>query len=753
MLPGGVVAGNGRRRRPLPRGMRSFFLVFFTSLVIAADAPPTAAATVTLADGRLTITYAGAPILSARIASAATLNQATTPGERGLTQTITLAGDGVTLEGEITAGVRGLAAELGQTVQQRFRICRNTDGSSDNARNDAVYGGEQDWVLHIDGARLVPQRAQRDEQPQRFTVRATASAGAAAKGKPATTAIRIRFLPRYFSQHRGLKYFEPWNTKACREPAAGWCSWFARIETQDGVDGIIQSFQDARLPAFGLRYIQIDDGPQRGTWPKAQGGAKRVHGDPRIWLEWNERQWPGGIPWLVERTKQAGMEAGVWISCAVSPGPWSAEHPEFFLQQDGKPRSGSPMVNLALDARVSGAAERIIAPIFRGLRERGVTYVKVDHLRHLIYDAYNAAGPEAGGPEALNAYIRAVRAAWGDDNYLLICWGVLPEGAGIADACRLGGDGYKPGTVSMYNSLNGIVWRSDPDHVNIASHVNAKPSLHVGSPGDVRWRPALCAIAGASLMLTDRAATYRQPEVIEGLRRSLPLPASLPGQLYDVNNDRSRHIDPATRSRAGRAGGAGLDASGDAPYPWWLHEVARPFGRWWVLARFNAMHTTVDSAPLPKPAPATTVALADLGLDHATQWLAWDFWNWRFLGRVTKEVALAELPGNDCQMVALHPQLDRPQLIATSRHLSMGGPDLTDVRWDAATQTLSGVSRHPGGELYKHAVHLPDGWKAAEAEADGLEVELVREGPIAELRLTPPQDASTPVLWRLRCTR
>src|SRR5260370_30905499 len=102
----------------------------------------------------------------------------------------------------------------------------------------------------------------------------------------------------------------------------------------------------------------------------------------------------------------------------------------------------------------------------------GWQYVKIDTLRHLLYDASNPR-PEyfakrgADAVEAFRNVLRAARQELGPETYILACWGVLPEAVGIVDGMRIGGDGYEPTSLQQYNSWNGVVWRNDPDHVDI----------------------------------------------------------------------------------------------------------------------------------------------------------------------------------------------------------------------------------------------------------------------------------------------
>ena len=97
-----------------------------------------------------------------------------------------------------------------------------------------------------------------------------------------------------------------------------------------------------------------------------------------------------------------------------------------------------------------------------------MTYVKIDLLRHYFYDLLNHNQDycrEHGVTSAgmFRKFVGAARQELGPATFILSCWGVLPEGVGLVNACRIASDGYGPVSMQQYNSWNGIVWRNDPD--------------------------------------------------------------------------------------------------------------------------------------------------------------------------------------------------------------------------------------------------------------------------------------------------
>jgi len=74
-------------------------------------------------------------------------------------------------------------------------------------------------------------------------------------------AVFINLRMHYYRSHLGYRYFEPWRRRPNPKSVAGWCSWEAYRRDIDiqKVRGIAE-FMEKKLKAYGLEYIQVDDG-------------------------------------------------------------------------------------------------------------------------------------------------------------------------------------------------------------------------------------------------------------------------------------------------------------------------------------------------------------------------------------------------------------------------------------------------------------------------------------------------------------
>ncbi len=72
------------------------------------------------------------------------------------------------------------------------------------------------------------------------------------------------------------------------------------------------------------------------------------------------------------------------------------------------------------------------------------------------------------------------------------------------------------------------------------------------------------------------------------------------------------------------------------------------------------------------------------------------------------------------QVVCLRPRVAHPQLLATSRHVTCGGPDLRDVSWQ--DNALSGVSELVAADPYVLYLNEPAGSRFDRVDATGARV-------------------------------
>ncbi len=118
-------------------------------------------------------------------------------------------------------------------------------------------------------------------------------------------------------------------------------------------------------------------------------------------------------------------------------------------------------------------------------------------------------------------------------------------------------------------------------------------------------------------------------------------------------------------------------------------------------------------------------ACGALGLDAASAYYLYDFWNDKFLGKTEGNKNMEQLvSAGEARMISVHKVENFPQWISTNRHIMQGYVDLIKKpMWDPSIKSLSGKSSLIGGENYKITIAL-NGYTPESIDAKGVEAEI-----------------------------
>jgi alpha-galactosidase len=585
-------------------------------------------------------------------------------------------------------------------------VVRHSSGLSRSQLNQAVYDRKWDWVLSV------------DDQPRTRTVVRPETAGEKANSFSLKTQgyeIILRFRPRFYQIHRGLRYFEPWNYQTWKKPVVGWCSWFVFFDKITEPDMLRTADVLAEVLApFGYEYVQMDDGYQRGT------------GLPELWLEPNDK-FPHGLEYLASYIRNKGLKPGIWTNVAFDQADFAATHKDWFVRDaEGNLAKGN-WIRYPLDASVRAALDAVVRPIYRGLKADGFEYFKVDALRHLRYEGYNAfneyfVGKRPSLVETYRKYVATIREEIGREYFMLGCWGVRPELVGLVDGCRLGTDGFSFAGLAQFNSFNNVVWRNDPDHIEL-SRTEAFRST------------AVTSLTGSLMLLTDKPEVYRT-EIVEPAKRSAPALFTLPGQIYDVDPSRSQQIGRVDAEVSGKEPKV-FDAGLVPGCQLYLLEIERPFESWLALGRTGG--------------DFEAIRFSDLGLDGGREYFVYEFWSKKLLGSFSQAFAPGPVnPEFNCQVFVIRERQPHPQVLATNRHITGGGVDLVDVRWEDGR--LSGRSRVVGNDVYELYISVPTGFVFEGAKCEGAEV-LKLDNRRGMVKISLHSNQSKEIAWFVSFSR
>jgi hypothetical protein len=542
--------------------------------------------------------------------------------------------------------------------------------------------------------------------------------------KPSATEKLETFAVGWFADARlGL---EAWADAIAKQYAiklppqqAGFCTWYT-----DKYSGacdeqhlaVLAEFAAKELKPFGFDFVQIDDHWQAG---------KSKNGPCRDFMNVKEKgPYPNGMQPTAAAIAKLGLTPGIWfMPFAGTPQDGIfLEHPEWFYHdKDGKPfeaRWGGG----CLDMSVPAVREYLAKLVTRLAHEWGYRLFKMDGLwtgtgTRLMYvnngykwDEMGEAVPADPNKTQIENYrdgLKLVREAAGPKVFLLGCcvsqnMRSFGGAFGLLDAMRIGPDtgaGHIGAPHASRNYfLNGRVWWNDPDCVS----VRARASL-----GQARINASFTALTGNLFYNSDW----------------IP---DLPAERLDI----------LKRTLAAH----GLTAR---PADYFENDPARI----WVLTdiRREPRRDVVALINWDQQKTATITCTAEkLGLTPAAEYAAFDFWANKFVAPFRGELR-ATLPPASCRVLAIRPASDRPQLISTSRHVTQGIVDVLEEKWDAATSTLSGVSRVIAGDSYELRISVPLGKKSWRAVAPAG---VQQDGPRVRLTLTSATSADMP--WQIK---
>ncbi len=590
-------------------------------------------------------------------------------------------------------------------VKECSEVQQMVSGVAASSLNDCVFDRFRDQALRV------------KSRYTRFTPNGIGFKVVGSTDGTAAPVCCFEVLERVYKNR--LPYYAPLDKEQWSRPPIGWCS-FHYYRNAISEDDILRNAEALARDygAFGLEYVLIDGGWQ----------ARGVSGN---WKEANSH-FPHGMKWLAEKLRAFGQKPALWLSVfgTDDEGFYKAHRNWFLHDATGDPRLGEWYGTYIGDFS-NPALKQYLYGIYREMTmDWGYDYFKLDG-ENAARDIWAANRVRAYNPaldadtafrEALSLIREAMNSRPGV--FLSACGPEYPtESAGIVQSARLGND-VAPSFRGLRLALEGmrrgyythnIVWYGDPDCVLL------RPPLTLD---EAQTWASIVGLTGQLLLLGDDMPAL-PPERREIARKIMPVVDIKPMDLF---------------------------SQPDTPRIWVLH-IGRQFGYWAVIGLFNwdyddkEVPFTVGGAPTPfesvynhdasllgpnqrgrdfaaivgnvqnalaenrrlqalpnkpaglellpipvylsPPAPRRIVLNFEMaGLLPDREYLLFDFWKQKFLGKMQGAYSVA-LPPHACQVLSARPASSHPQLIGTDRHITVGGAELLDERWDSATARLS----------------------------------------------------------------
>lgn len=556
---------------------------------------------------------------------------------------------------------------------------------------------------------------------------------AAIKTKLSLSAMYINIRIHYYSKHLGYHYHKPWQRKPKKDSISGWCSWEAyRRDIDINKVEEISGYLGSQLRNYGMKYVQIDDGyhamplPVKGEMTMAEG-----------WLTCDEEKFPEGHSSIIEAISSSGLIPGVWVNSNITNPDFVKKHPESVIWHDNEAIKGE-----WIDFLYNCDEETLkthVEPLFKALKDIGYKYVKIDAIRHLLFDGLHECVrlgimSNETAEKKFRAYLESTVNGMGDDIYYLCSWGEMHEVVGLADACRISMDAnptWAGVRMQLFESARWfhtqrILFLNDPDHVC----VRTKPE----------WAKSvlsLISLSGELYMLSDSVDAYT-PEKFEIIRKTLPplktvagetgiLPLEYPAYTWTKlhgfavqSHETPVEMEDISEEEAANIAGYTEDQNDLHPFSsLWSFKMEHHNTQWLVMMR-------VATTPLK----SGELTLDNIHLDPNETYIAYDFWKQKYLGEITESFACNSLKLGCCQVVAFHKKPCIPKIIASDRHVSMDSVSIYACKYydKILYAELNGVR----GEIFKYTMFVPDNLNINEIRAEGANTTYINEG-IAEI--------------------
>ena len=304
--------------------------------------------------------------------------------------------------------------------------------------------------------------------------------------------------------------------------------------------------------------------------------------------------------------------------------------------------------------------------------------------------------------------LASIREAIGPQRYLLGCWGMPIEGAGIMNGSRTGGDvvldwagGFMlslRATMQNYY-LHNVVWYTDADTMLVRSPLTLDQA---------RAWATLQGLTGQAILDSDRLMDL-SAERVELLRRVYPAVDIRPLDLFPA--ERNKQI---------------LDLK--------IKQLGRNYD---VVGLFNYDEAKSEQMNLN---------WRDLGLTENTPIHVYDFWSNEYLGAWEHGMTLNISP-TSCRVLTLLPSNGKVQLISTNRHITQGWVDLVALNSNEAANSFTGKSRVIKNDPYELRFVFPreKNFKIKSAKAGGLPVRIENHQGWATVQIISPRTAQ--VSW------
>jgi hypothetical protein len=463
-------------------------------------------------------------------------------------------------------------------------------------------------------------------------------------------------------------------------------TWYAFGNQATGEIELEQArvLRNSVLYHYGVNFVELGEW-QKQRYGPGDGGDELGYGE----TEEDRTLFPHGVAWLCNQYHALGFGCsfGANYAYAALETSTAKENPPWLIKEDlsrlgfGYPidftHPGAQQWVYDLYHRAAAMDAKWVWSDFDGGPTRGKLHDPNKIMRF----------------EDIREGVESIRKAVGPDTFIhRFCCGPYFPALGVVDRQRTGNDmvgiGDWRGLKDVVRQLAGTYmlhqrfWINDPDPLFVgardyvhnygAGPIRPDPSIQ----DEVRMRVQFQVSSGSFLTLGENLDDYT-PEKIHLLTLVLPSygQAARPLDLFEHNTPEIF----------------------DLP-------IARDWEHWHVLMlqNWNDWDKKYD------------IRFSDMGLDASRSYWIFSFWDQAFVGEFRQSASL-RVGARQGETFSIREARRTPWVLGTDLHLTQGGVELEDVRYEASAGRLSGVARRHAGAEGHVVVLVPAGYKLRSA--------------------------------------
>ncbi len=536
-------------------------------------------------------------------------------------------------------------------------------GPAASKYDNAIYDRQTDCAFVIDGCRGLSLSYDFEKGHYGYRIK-TKSEGVAEH-------IRFHVKSGLLADKYDIDYVPMKLRGRYTSPPAGFMTWYS-LKFEACESRVLENakFQKDLLAVYGANTVWID-------WEWCHKRYERERFDGVDNFHPDSQKYPNGLAYVANEIKKLGLTPALWLgftndACFTD---YEREHPEISLSHHDT-WSGRYYYDMSHQEYLDGYLTKAVNQV----KDWGFEAVKYDTLPNAItaHEKYHAnmLHPELTTYSAFREMIKRTREILGEDYYMVSCGSaeeVILWGTGYFDAARIGPDLFTwekyvetLGRIRRYYAMHSNAIYCDPDCVVLRDEYS--------NFEQAKSRLVPVSLLGLPLNLGDEL-TKLPSDRLELIKRALPTMNVHPTDFCTPVCDEKTQLI--------------------------VLKIALPYECYTVASIINLTDTE----------RVRDVSISESLRLESGKYLAYDYFADEFLGIYDDGMHLSTSP-YDTRVIAFRRLTGKPQLMSTSRHLTQGAAEVSNVTWCEENLTLTVSADIVCEDEYRMAVYVPEGYVA-----------------------------------------